>query len=153
MGSDDWIQEAARVAKQALCLNARCGAVVVRDDRIIGSGYNAPPGDSEDARECLSVRAFKTKPAYDRTCCVHAEWRAILDAVAKSPDLVRGSALYFARIAADNSILFSGEPYCTVCSRLALEVGIETFYLLHETGLTGYPTLTYNRQSYEALRS
>ncbi len=141
------MRAAAAVASNALCKKARCGAVIVKNGKIIGEGYNAPPQDSP--HNCMCAAAVEGgKPRYDRTCCMHAEWRAVLDAVRTHPDDLSGSVLYFARIDERGVLKFSGAPYCTVCSRLALDVGIEGFALSHESGIRVYPTDEYNRLSY-----
>lgn len=118
-----WMREAAKVAEQALCHNAKCGAVIVRDGKVIGRGYNAPPLDSEHNRTCDS-NVGPGKPKFDRTCCIHAEWRAILDALRNSALKMTGSSLYFVRVDERGEMIRSGKPYCTVCSRLALDTGI-----------------------------
>ena len=143
-----WMQEAAEVAKKAMCLRAKCGTVIVKDGRIIGEGYNAPPLDREENRVC-NVDFPPGKPKYDQTCCVHAEWRAIMDALKNHPDKVANSSLYFTRVNEAGEIKKSGQPYCTVCSRLALDAGIATFLLWQEGGVAAYPTDEYNRLSYE----
>ena len=142
-----WMQEAARVAAQALCLRAKCGAVIVKDGELIGEGYNAPPLDDIQNRICLEELP-PGKPKYDHTCCMHAEWRAILDAAKRNPDKLKGSKLYFTRVDDEGAIKKSGEPYCTVCSRLALDVGVSEFFLWQEAGIAAYPTDEYNRLSY-----
>lgn len=143
-----WMNEAAKVAERALCLKAKCGTVIVSGNEIIGRGYNAPPLDKEENRTCDKDFGVG-KPKYDRTCCIHAEWRAIMDALAHNPDKIKGSKLYFTRVDATGNIKKSGKPYCTVCSRLALDSGIETFALWHEEGICDYPTPEYDRLSYE----
>lgn len=144
-----WMHKAASVAKSALCLKARCGTVIVHDGEVIGEGYNAPPRDDTEDRKCLDAYDFSGKPRYDHTCCMHAEWRAILDAVRTNPEKVSGSQLYFVRIGEEGSPKRSGKPYCTICSRLALDVGISEFLLWHDDGICAYPTDEYNRLSYE----
>ena len=47
-----WMWEAAETAKKALCLRAKCGAVIVKNGIIIGRGYNAPPLDTIENRMC-----------------------------------------------------------------------------------------------------
>ncbi len=142
-----WMTVALAVAAKAKCLKAKCGTVIVADGQIIGEGYNAPPLDREEHRVCLET--FPTgKPKYDRTCCIHAEWRAILDAAKRHPLSLPGSQLYFARLGDDGAMAFSGQPFCTVCSRLALDNGIVEFLLWHEQGITAYETGEYNRLSY-----
>lgn len=147
-----WMNEAAEVAKKALCLKAKCGTVIVKDSEIIGEGYNAPPLDQETNRTC-SKEFGPGKPKYDQTCCMHAEWRAILDTLKRNPDKIKGSKLYFIRIDDSGDIKKSGKPYCTVCSRMALDTGIDKFLLWHEEGICEYPTYEYNQLSYEYKKS
>lgn len=150
MKPDDefYFKEAAAVAKQATCKRAKCGAVVVKDNHIIGKGYNAPPLDKTEHCQCDNDYRNSKKPKSDRTCCMHAEWRAIIDALKRGNDLSE-AVLYFTRVDESGNILHSGEPYCTVCSRLALDVGIKEFGLWHENGIKIYETGEYNRLSYE----
>jgi deoxycytidylate deaminase len=143
-----WMDEAAMVAKKALCHRARCGTVIVKNGEIIGRGYNAPPLDKEENRMC-SEELVPGKPKYDRTCCMHAEWRAIISALKKNSEKLNGATLYFVRIDEGGNIKRSGKPYCTACSRMALDVGIATFVLWHDEGICEYPTDEYNRLSYQ----
>ncbi|PJE64718.1 MAG: hypothetical protein COU90_00385 [Candidatus Ryanbacteria bacterium CG10_big_fil_rev_8_21_14_0_10_43_42] len=144
----EWMNEAAKIAEKALCLKAKCGTVIVKDGEIIGRGYNAPPLDDEKNRTCLDEYDFSGKPKYDHTCCMHAEWRAILDAIKQNSDKPKGSQLYFTRVDKDGNIKKSEEPYCTVCSRFALDAGISEFLLWQDKGICSYPTDEYNRLSY-----
>ena len=142
------MNKAAIIAKKALCLRAKCGTVIVKDGEIIGEGYNAPPLDREENRMCnREISVGKEK--YDRTCCMHAEWRAIMDAFERNPEKLKGSILYFTRIGENGQIKKSGKPYCTVCSRMALDSGIEKFVLWHDKGICEYPTDEYDKLSYQ----
>jgi deoxycytidylate deaminase len=144
------MNEAAEVAAQALCLRARCGTVIVKDGEVIGQGYNAPPGDDISARRC--ERKHELAPTFksDKTCCIHAEQRAIMDALAHHSDKINGSTLYFTRVDDENKIIFSGEPYCTICSKMSLDAGIAEFVLWHESGITAYDTREYNELSFKS---
>ena len=144
-----YMNDAANVAKKALCLRAKCGTVIVKDSEIIGEGYNAPPLDDPANRTCNDEYTYPTKPKYDRTCCMHAEWRAIMDALKLNPEKIQGSSLYFTRVDENGKIKKSGKPYCTVCSRIALDAGIREFVLWHEKGIHAYPTDEYNKLSYQ----
>ncbi len=144
----EWMKEAAQVAEKALCLKSKCGTVIVKDGEIIGQGYNAPPLDDVKNRTCLDEYDFSGKPKYDHTCCMHSEWRAILDATKRNPEKLKGSQLYFTRVDKDGNTKKSGEPYCTVCSRFALDVGISEFLLWQDKGICSYPTDEYNKLSY-----
>lgn len=143
-----YMEQAAKIAEKALCLNAKCGAVIVNNGVIIGKGYNSPPRDEEENRMCSREFALN-KPKYDKTCCMHAEWRAIMDAIKTNSQKIKESNIYFVRIDEKGGIKRSGKPYCTVCSRMALDVGIKNFVLWHEDGICEYPTVQYNQLSYE----
>jgi deoxycytidylate deaminase len=145
-----WMEEAKKAATKALCLKAKCGAVIIKDDEIIGYGYNAPPLDNEKNRVC-NTQFGLGKPRYDQTCCIHAEWRAITDALKRNPDKIHSSHLYFVRVSEDGNVKKSGKPYCTVCSRLALDTGVAYFLLWHENGICEYPTDEYNKLSYQYI--
>ncbi len=148
-----WLAKAAEVARKSFCLNRKCGTVIVKDGELIGEGYNAPPLDDVSKRRCLVTYDFPQKPNFDRTCCVHAEWRAIIDALRRNPEKVKGSRLYFTGLDENDNLKKSGKPSCTVCSRMSLDVGIAEFVLWHEQGICVYPTDEYNELSYEYGRN
>ncbi len=145
---EQYFFEAGEVAKNALCLRDRCGAIIVSNGEIVARGYNAPPNDNILKRKCTLELRESRKPKSDRTCCLHAEWRAIILAV-KSGKSLLGSTLYFTRIDKDGNLKRSGSPYCTVCSRLALDVGIEYFALWQDSGVVVFTTDDYNDESYQ----
>lgn len=146
---EEFFQAAAEVAKRATCFKARCGAVVVKEDEIIGEGYNSPPNDDEQNRMCKREYDYSKKPKYGKTCCVHAEWRAIADALKNHAGKIKGSTLYFMRVDEQGNFTDAGEPFCTVCSRLALDSGIKYFALWNESGEKVYDTKEYNQLSYD----
>jgi dCMP deaminase len=143
---------AQEVANRATCNRAHCGAVIVAENgRVIGRGYNAPPLGDESQRMCDVVLDKSIKQNNDKTCCVHAEWNAIIDALEHHADKVKGSTLYFMRTGEQGEFTGSGKPYCTVCSRLAMQVGIAQFGLWHDKPIM-FDTATYNQQSYAYYR-
>ncbi len=144
-----YFQAAADVAKQATCHRAKCGSVIVKDGEIIGSGYNSPPRDDESQRMCDEVWDYDAKPKYDKTCCVHAEWRAVLNACKTNVDKIDGSTLYFMRIDDNGEFTGAGVPYCTTCSRLTMESGVAFFALWNGGKMDLYETGDYNQKSYE----
>lgn len=116
---------AADEARRAECGRARCGAIIVsREGEVIGRGSNGPPGGVYSQQRCERKQELSMTFKSDRTCCVHAEWRAILEAVRTHPMKVAGATLYFTRVNEVGEMEYSGEPYCTICSKLALEVGL-----------------------------
>lgn len=145
--AEEYIQAAATLAQQAICEDARCGAVIVKDGEIIGCGFNSPPEGTSIHRCRIPKSAYHLKVT-DKTCCIHAEVRAIHDALRHSPDELAGSALYFVRVDEAGKLKRSGEPYCTLCSKLVLDVGIATFHLFREEGIVSYSTDEYNERSF-----
>ena len=146
---DKYFKEAQKVALLSTCDRAHCGAVIVaKDGQIIGIGYNAPPLGDESQRMCDAELDKSVKQNNDKTCCVHAEWKAIIDALKDHDQKVPGSTLYFMRVDDKGEFTDAGQPYCTVCSRLALESGIETFGLWN-SGPDMISTTDYNKKSYE----
>jgi deoxycytidylate deaminase len=147
---------AAQVADdKSTCRNARCGAVIVKDDQVIGEGYNSPPLDKEEFRTCGQEydRANKPKTNFDTTCCIHAEWRAVLDASRRNPDKLQGSICYFAHPDGTGELAKGGgKLYCTTCSRLLLESGVAEFAHLEPSGIVSYPLPEMNRRSYEFFK-
>lgn len=146
---DPHIQAAVHIARQATCLRSKCGSVIVKDGIIIGAGYNSPPANQEKQRRCHHDKNVLDKKITDKTCCVHAEQRAILDALKNHPEKITGSTLYFIRLDEHDNPSVAGQPYCTICSKMALDVGILNFVLLHAKGLTFYNTAEYNLLSYQ----
>lgn len=148
-----YFEAAGKVARSASCLRAKCGTVIIKEGFIIGQGFNSPALDDENQRTCNIEFNLSIKPKYDKTCCIHAEWRAILDACKTNPDKISGATLYFMRIDDDGDFTDAGEPFCTVCSRLSMESGVKEFALYNNNGADIYPSDEYNLKSYEIYKS
>src|SRR3989344_1792926 len=93
----NFIEEAVKVAKQSSCERARCGSIIVKDNIIIGQGFNSPPNNLESQRRFNNNKNNYHKKVTDKTCCVHAEQRAIIDALKRNPEKIKNSKLYFIR--------------------------------------------------------
>lgn len=146
---EQYFEQAQKIAQQATCNQAKCGAVIVAaTGEIIGRGYNGPPKGDENQRMCDVTIESELKPLSDKTCCVHAEWNALIDALKHHGDKVDGSTLYFMRVDKKGEFTEAGRPWCTVCSRLALESGVATFGLWND-GPDMIDTFSYNKMSYE----
>src|SRR3989338_4439683 len=125
----EFIKKAAHIALSSTCERSRCGSVIVLDDIIIGSGFNSPPQEHERQRRCSVSKDSYHNKVTDKTCCVHAEQRAIMYALQKNPDKLLGSRLYFIRLDKDGTPSHAGKPYCTLCSKMSLDIGINEFVL------------------------
>ncbi|MBI2609564.1 hypothetical protein HYW53_00100 [Candidatus Giovannonibacteria bacterium] len=143
-----WFNETARVAANSLCLRAKCGAVIVKYGKIIGEGFNSPPQNNPELRTCLNEYEIPAGFRHDRTCCIHAEQRAIQDAIKKRNDM-ESATIYFVCVDENGDKVKATALKCTICSRAALEAGIREFALCFEDGIRIYPTDEFNRISYE----
>ncbi len=143
-----FLQHAAHLALRSKCLRSRGGSVLVKDQKIIGEGWNSPPLD-----ECIEVCLKEVLPQEfkgDKTCCVHAEQRAMIDALDyHGKTYVQNSRIYFVRLDETGTIKYAGHPNCTTCSKSALDVGIAEFVLYHQSGITVYDTREYNNITFQ----
>ena len=140
---------AKREAQKSLCLRSKCGTVIVgMNGDILGKGYNAPPQDDITIRRCNKKHELSATFKSDKTCCVHAEQRAIMDALKNNSDNLKGATLYFIRLNEGGEIKYSGKPYCTICSKMTLDAGIQYFALYHPEGAGVYDTKEYNELSF-----
>ena len=146
-----YIAEAAKIAQQSCCLRAKCGSVLVDlNGNIIGRGFNSPP-----LNEPLEVCIKDSLPAdfkSDKTCCIHAEQRALNEALKNHPDEIPGSRMYFTRIDQNNQPVRSGKPYCTMCSKMSLDAGVSEWVLWHNEGICLYDSREYNALSFQFRR-
>ena len=144
-----FIDKAAEVALNSTCLRDKCGSIIVKNDEVIGTGFNSPPANKESQRRCSASKDSYHKKITDKTCCVHAEQRAIIDTLKRNPDKIVGSRLYFIRLDDKGNQTKAGKPYCTICSKMALDVGIAEFVLWHDKGVCVYDTKEYNALSFQ----
>lgn len=135
-------------AKKSTCQRAKCASIIVKDGEIIGEGFNGPPANMESQRRCSFDKFKYDSKITDKTCCIHAEQRAIMDALSKNRDKIKDSKIYFARLNEEGSLEKAGPPYCTICSKMALDVGIKEFILSHKEGICAYKTDEYNSLSF-----
>jgi deoxycytidylate deaminase len=143
------LSECVAIALSATCLRSKCGSIVVASDNtIIGRGYNSPPKESESQRRCTNEKTEYHTKVTDKTCCIHAEQRALLDALRTHPREIQGATLYFIRLDTDGNPQYAGKPYCTICSKMALDCGIAYFALWRKEGWQRYEAEIYNTLSY-----
>lgn len=143
-----YFEGAVKQAKKSTCERARCGSVIVKDGKIIAKGFNSPPAELESQRRCSNSKDSYHKKVTDKTCCVHAEQRAMIDALKNNSGLIKGADLYFIRIDKNGIKIPAEKPYCTICSKMALDLGIKNFILFHKQGIRVYDTQEYNDLSF-----
>jgi deoxycytidylate deaminase len=143
-----FINKAAEIAINSTCERAKCGSIIVKNEEIIGNGFNSPPGNIENQRRCSYAKESYNKKVTDKTCCVHAEQRAIMDALRRNKEKLLGSILYFIRLDKNGNPSNAGKPYCTICSKMVLDSGIKEFVLFEKNRIVVYDTEEYNKISF-----
>ena len=117
------IAEAA--LERSTCLRRQFGAIIVRDDEIVATGYNgAPRGDENccDVGSCWRDRHnIPHGEQYEKCVAVHAEANAIISA---SRNEMLGSTLYLYGFEGFDRPIDNPEP-CIMCNRLIKNAGID----------------------------
>lgn len=112
------------VAKRSTCLRRHVGAILVKDKRILATGYNGAP---QNIRHCLDIgciRESKNVPSGERhELCrgIHAEQNLIIQAA-------------FYGISIEGSQLYCTNFPCSICAKMLINAGIKRIFYLD-----GYP--------------
>lgn len=115
------------VSNQCTCLRRRYGAVIVKNDEIISTGYvGAPRGRKNCTDLGCCVRQKLNIPRgerYELCRSVHAEANAIISAErAKMVD----STLYLSGREVDTNAIIKNSCCCSMCKRMVINAGIKT---------------------------
>lgn len=145
----EFIKLASEIAKKATCTRSKCGSIIVKNWEIVWTWYNSPTLELESQRRCSCYKNEYHKKVTDKTCCIHAEQRAMFDALRNNPEKIVWARLYFIRLDENDEISLAGEPYCTICSKMSLDLWIKEFVLLHEKWVCVYESEEYNNLSYK----
>lgn len=119
-----FLQLARQAATRSTCLRRQVGAVIVRDKRVLATGYNGAP---RGIAHCLDVGCLRDElgiPSAERVelCrAIHAEQNAIIQAA------VHGVAL-------DGATLYTTLQPCVLCAKMLINCGIKEIYFSE-----GYP--------------
>lgn len=115
---------AQAVAKRSTCIRRQYGAVIVKDDRIISTGYNGSArGEDNCCDKGVCWREENHIPhgeQYEKCQAVHAEANAIING---NPSDMIGATLYLAGY--ENGELIEEPEPCMMCRRLITNARIE----------------------------
>lgn len=128
-----YLDIALAVSKRSTCLKRHYGAVIVKDDVIVATGYNGSPRGEINCCDCgLCQRADEPKgKGYDKCPAVHAEQNALLS-VDRAHS--QGATLYLAceefidKSKIDGYDIYSEERNpkpCSLCERMIKNAGID----------------------------
>ena len=105
----------ALVAKRTTCLRRAVGAIIVKDKRILSTGYNGAPSHIRHCREVGCLREQMKVPSGQRhELCrgIHAEQNAIIQAAYYGVS-IKGATLYC-----------TTQP-CSICAKMIINAGLK----------------------------
>ena len=121
-----YLDIAQTVLERATCLRRVYGAIIVKNDEIISTGYNGAPRGRANcvdlgycSREAMQVPRGER---YELCRSVHAEANAIISASRR--DMV-GGTLYLVGRAARTGELLGDATSCSMCRRLVINAGLK----------------------------
>lgn len=117
-----FMKTAELVAQRSTCLRYKVGAIIVKDNHILCSGYNGAPSGLSHCNETGCLRQQLNVPSGEKhELCrgVHAEQNAIIQAAYHGIS-IKGASLYC-----------TVQP-CSICTKMIINVGIVHVYFLKE---------------------
>ncbi|MCL2717458.1 MAG: deaminase [Lachnospiraceae bacterium] len=125
-----YLDIAEQVSKRCTCIRKHYGAVLVKDDEIISTGYvGAPRGRKNciDINSCIrEEKKIARGERYELCRSVHAEANAIISASRK--DMLK-SSMYLAGFDVITGNYVENTSSCAMCKRLIINAGIEKVYV------------------------
>ena len=120
-----YLDIAQTVAERATCLRRMFGAIIVKNDSIISTGYNGAPRGRKNCSDlgfCMRDKLnIPRGERYELCRSVHAEANAI---IAAPRDQMLGATLYMVCVNAVTRELEPGTPSCMMCKRQVINAGI-----------------------------
>lgn len=125
-----YLDLAETVSKRSTCLRRRYGAVIVKNDEVISTGYvGAPRGRKNCTDTKICIRQQLNIPRgerYELCRSVHAEMNAIISA---SRDKMIGGCMYLAGVDGETGEYIPNSNSCSLCKRVIINAGIEKVYI------------------------
>ena len=118
------------VSKRCTCLRRHYGAVIVKNDEVIATGYVGAPRGRKNCSDLGFCQRQKMNiprgERYELCRSVHAEANAIISA---EREKMIGAAMYLSGREADTGEYIKNSNSCSMCKRLIINAGIETLYI------------------------
>lgn len=125
-----YLDLAETVSRRSTCLRKSYGAVIVKNDEVISTGYvGAPRGRKNCTDMGICIRQQLNIPRgerYELCRSVHAEANAIISA---SRDKMIGSNLYLAGRDVETGAYVVNSNCCSMCKRMVINAGIARVYI------------------------
>lgn len=121
-----YLDIAETVLKRSTCIRRCFGAIIVKNDEIIATGFNGAPRGRKnccDLKYCLREKLdIPRGERYEMCRSVHAEQNAIISASRK--DLLDSSLYLVGKEVETGDYVFNSNP-CSLCKRMIINAGIK----------------------------
>ena len=126
-----YIEIAKAVSLRSTCLKKHYGAVIVKNDTILSTGYNGNVRGEAHCTSCTKAPGNGDMEEYTQCAAVHAEMNAIISA---SRNDMLGADLYLAGfdVKTGEAIECEARP-CEICLRMIKNAGIDC--VINNTGV------------------
>lgn len=118
------------VSQRGTCMRRRYGAVIVKNDEVISTGYvGAPRGrqNCTDIKRCIRQEMnIPRGERYELCRSVHAEANAIISA---EREKMIGACMYLSGREMDTGEYIANSNSCSMCKKMIINAGIETVYV------------------------
>lgn len=133
-----YLNIAKSVSLRGTCLCVYGGAIIVRGDQIVSTGYVGAPRKTKDCLDlgfCIRRRKnVKSGTGYEMCRSVHAEMNAVINAARAGVSLYGGDIyLYFGKRNGADIIPVKSYP-CLLCKKMIINSGIKNFIGNDENG-------------------
>ena len=122
-----YLDIAEMVLERGTCLRRKYGAIIVKNDQIISTGYAGAPRGRKNCSDLGWCRREKLGvprgERYELCRSVHAEANAIISAPREN---MIGSTLYLVGKECDTWNYVKNGSCCSMCKRMVINAGIET---------------------------
>lgn len=135
---DTYLNCAETFAYRSTCIKRKYGAVIVKEDVVISTGYNGAPrgfDNCSDLGRCPRIeRNMHQGDGYGICRAIHAEANALLNC-ARSQTI--GADLYLTGINPEDNSIHRAKP-CPICARMIIQAGIRNVYMRSGTEAEEY---------------
>lgn len=118
------------VSKRCTCLRRHYGAVIVKNDEVIATGYAGAPRGRKNCTDLgYCIRRQMNIPRgerYELCRSVHAEANAIISA---EREKMIGATMYISGREADSLEYIKNSNSCSMCKRLIINAGIRSVFI------------------------
>lgn len=120
-----YLDIAQTVLERSTCMRRRFGAIIVKNDSIVSTGYNGAPRGRKnctDLGECMREKlSIPRGERYELCRSVHAEANAIISATREQ---MLDSTLYLCGVDAATGEIINDSCSCQMCKRMIINAGI-----------------------------